>query len=456
MHRTTTGIGRALRGAQAHIRRTRPPRIRRSALTATGFVAALALIVTLVTPAGQAQAVDYPSWQDVQSAKASTESASAQVSEIQGMIANLQVQVEQTKAASEARGAELEIAQEKFDDASRRAADLQAQADASKATANAATRQAGQLAAQLYRTGGTDLSVNLFLDGESTDKGADQLLSKLGNMSKLVERSTGVYEQAQSANNTSQSLGDQAKIAQAERETLRVAAEAALAAAQDAANAAASALAESQARSVELDAQLKFMQDAQATTTAGYEAGVAERARIAAEAAAAAKAERDRQAAAVRASGGGGSPGAGSGVNTKGWTKPGYGRITGGYGARPVICAANGGCSNPFHYGTDLGVGCDAPIYAAHSGVVTYAGALGTYGNFVKIDNGGGVSTGYAHIRDGGIFVGDGESVSAGQNIASSGSTGASTACHLHFEVWIGASRIDAAPYMADRGAPLG
>jgi murein DD-endopeptidase MepM/ murein hydrolase activator NlpD len=415
-------------------------------LSATGFLAAVTLAVTLASPVSPAQAVEYPSWQDLQNAKSNAASAQAKVAEIQSLIANLQVQVAEAQAAAEARGAELQIAQEKFDEATRRAADLQAQADAGKATADAATKQAGQLASQLYRTGGTDLSVNLFLDGKQSGKGADELLSKLGSMSKLVERSTDIYENAQTAKNTAQSLGDQAKIAQTEREALRVAAEAALAAAQAAAEAAAAALADSEAKSIILDQQLKFMQDSLATTAAAYEAGVAERKRIADEAAKAAAAANHSSAGA----------GLGGGfISTQGWAVPGSGRITDTYGPRSVLCGG-GSCSKGFHSGTDIGTGCSAPIYAAHDGVVTYAGRYGTYGNFVLIDHGSGVSTGYAHIRDGGIFVGVGQRVGVGQNIASSGTTGASTGCHLHFEVRIGGNTINAQPFMADRGAPLG
>lgn len=446
----------ALRGRRAKVglgslRRKRGAGIRRRSFTVTGFVAALALAVTLASPAGPAQAIDYPSWQDLQNAKANTSAAASQVAEIKQLIANLQVQVQQTQAAAEARSEELQIAQQKFDDAIRRATDLQKQADASKVTADDATRQAGQLAAQLYRTGGTDLSVNLLLDGKNTGEGADELLSKLGSMSKLVELSTGIYEQAQVANNTAQSLGDQAEVAQAERETLRIAAEAALVAAQAAAEAAATALAESEAKGIELAAQLTFMQDAQVVTTAGYEAGVAERARVA-------KIEADRIAAEAAKYGGSGGAGAGlSGgyISSSGWAVPASGRFTGHYGPRARVCTP-GGCSGSFHYGTDLGTGCSAPIYAAHAGTVVFAGGDGTYGNFIKIDHGGGVMTGYAHIRNGGTFVGYGQWVNAGQNIASTGSTGASTGCHLHFEVFINGGRENAVPFMADRGAPLG
>ena len=465
MKRTAVVISRE---ARARRRGNGPSRgtLRHRVSTATGFVAALSLFAALIGPAGPAQAIDYPTWQDVQNAKSNTAAASAQVAEIQGLIANLQTQVAQTKAESEARGAELQAAQEKFDEASRRAADLEAQAAASAAVAETATRQAGQLAAQLYRTGGTDLSVNLFLDGEGSGEDADALLSKLGSMSKLVERSSSVYEQAQTATNVAESLGDQAKVAQAEREKLRIAAEEALVAAQAAAQAAASALAESEAKSVELDAQLRFMQDAQATTSAGYEAGVIERARLAAieaervrveRAAASARAAAAAAAAAAArpSSGGSSTSSSGGGGGGGGWAVPSGGRITDGYGPRAQICG-NNGCSKGFHSGTDLGSGCGAGIYAASSGTVIYAGVYGTYGNFVLIQHANGVSTGYAHIRPGGIFVSNGQSVSAGQNIASVGDTGAASGCHLHFEVRTNGSQINPVPFMADRGASLG
>ncbi|HYI34053.1 MAG TPA: peptidoglycan DD-metalloendopeptidase family protein [Glaciibacter sp.] len=417
---------------------------RRYGLSAIAFLAALIFAVTLAFPSSPAQAAEYPSWQDLQAAKANTTAAAEKVTQIQGLIANLQVEVEKTQAEAVARGAELEIAQNKFDDATRRAEELQAQADESKDTADAATKQAGQLASQLYRTGGTDLSVNLFLDGKSSGKGADELLDKLGSMSKLVERSSGIYEEAQTATNNAKALGDQAKIAQIEREKLRIEAEAAMVVAQAAADAAAEALAVSEAKSIELSEQLKFLQDAEATTAVAYQAGVEERKRQAAAAAA---------AAGKPTTPGPGLPG--GSISPSGWAVPATGRITDGYGPRPVLCSG-GYCSGSFHYGVDLGTGCGARIYAAHAGRVEYAGLSGSYGNFVLIDHGDGIKTGYAHIRDGGTFVGVGQQVDAGQNIASSGTTGASTGCHLHFEVRSGGSRINPAPFMAERGAPLG
>lgn len=424
---------------------------------AGGFAATLTLTLALGTPAA---AASFPSWPEVQAAKANSANAAAAVENIRALIVQLDVAAQAAQAESEKRSTEFLIAQDKFDLATETANALQLQADESKAQADAATKQAGQLAAQLYRSGGGDLSVNLMLEGnaksesgESAADGADSLLSRLGSMSKMVERSTGIYASAQTTTNTAAALSDQAKIATVEREKLRVAAEAALAAAVAAQQAADAALAESQERSVVLDAQLAFMLDAEAKTTAAYEEG--ERQRIAAEKAAAAARAAAEAAAGGGGGGGGPGPGLGGGYINNGWAVPASGRITDNFGPRPVICGPEG-CSGNYHRGTDIGTGCSAPIYAASSGTVIYSGRNGTYGNWIEIDHGGGIRTGYAHIRDGGRFVGVGDWVNVGQNIASSGTTGASNGCHLHFEVYINNNRSDAVPFMAARGVPLG
>jgi murein DD-endopeptidase MepM/ murein hydrolase activator NlpD len=46
--------------------------------------------------------------------------------------------------------------------------------------------------------------------------------------------------------------------------------------------------------------------------------------------------------------------------------------------------------------------------------------------------------------------------VSAGQPIAQVGTTGASTGCHLHFELRVNGEKIDGIPFMRQRQAPLG
>lgn len=81
------------------------------------------------------------------------------------------------------------------------------------------------------------------------------------------------------------------------------------------------------------------------------------------------------------------------------------------------------------------------PIVAAASGVVEIAGSTGnSYGQQVLIDHGNGIKTRYAHCVTGSIRVRVGQRVTAGQQIASIGSTGNSTGPHLHFEVIVNGS----------------
>jgi len=97
------------------------------------------------------------------------------------------------------------------------------------------------------------------------------------------------------------------------------------------------------------------------------------------------------------------------------------------------------------HAGIDIGVGYGTPIHASASGTVIFAGWMGGYGNFVIIDHGGGLSTGYAHQSS--IAVGGG-SVSQGQVIGYVGCTGHCFGPHLHFEVRINGTPVDPLGYL--------
>jgi murein DD-endopeptidase MepM/ murein hydrolase activator NlpD len=135
------------------------------------------------------------------------------------------------------------------------------------------------------------------------------------------------------------------------------------------------------------------------------------------------------------------------------WALPVAGPITDPYGPRPNHPVAG---TRDFHAGTDLAAPCGTPIHAATAGTVVQAERDGTYGNWVLIEHGDGVQTGYAHIVDGGTEVAVGQNVEAGQEIARVGATGAATGCHLHFEVRITGKAVDAVPFMAKRGITLG
>jgi murein DD-endopeptidase MepM/ murein hydrolase activator NlpD len=84
------------------------------------------------------------------------------------------------------------------------------------------------------------------------------------------------------------------------------------------------------------------------------------------------------------------------------------------------------------HPGIDIAVPLGTPVRAAGGGLVVAAGADSEYGLFVLLRHRGGWETMYGHASR--LLVRDGDAVQAGQVIALSGSSGRSTAPHLHFE----------------------
>jgi len=91
------------------------------------------------------------------------------------------------------------------------------------------------------------------------------------------------------------------------------------------------------------------------------------------------------------------------------------------------------------HAGTDFRAYCGTKIYAAAGGKVQWATQVGGFGNQVMIDHGivkgNSVFTSYNHLSR--FAVHSGQYVTRGQLVGYSGSTGTSTACHLHFEVYV-------------------
>ena len=87
----------------------------------------------------------------------------------------------------------------------------------------------------------------------------------------------------------------------------------------------------------------------------------------------------------------------------------------------------------PSHTGLDIAVPADSYIRAAGSGTVRDAGVDDVYGRYILIDHGDGFQSMYGHASR--VFVQAGDPVERNQVIALSGSTGRSTAPHLHFEI---------------------
>jgi murein DD-endopeptidase MepM/ murein hydrolase activator NlpD len=97
------------------------------------------------------------------------------------------------------------------------------------------------------------------------------------------------------------------------------------------------------------------------------------------------------------------------------------------------------------HKGIDIANRKGTPIYAADSGVVTFSGRSGGYGNLVKISHGG-LLTYYGHLSSRSVSVG--QNVKRGQLIGYMGSTGNSTGSHLHFEVRVNGTAVNPRRYL--------
>lgn len=106
---------------------------------------------------------------------------------------------------------------------------------------------------------------------------------------------------------------------------------------------------------------------------------------------------------------------------------------------------------NGFHYGIDMMASTGAPLAAVKAGRLWYMPMDGAGGNEAYIDAADGNTYYYAHLSQ---FVGGPRQVSQGEVIGLVGSTGRSTAPHLHFEIRIGGAngqKID--PYSTLQGA---
>ena len=86
-----------------------------------------------------------------------------------------------------------------------------------------------------------------------------------------------------------------------------------------------------------------------------------------------------------------------------------------------------------YHTGIDIANRTGTPIYAAASGVVSFAGWIRGYGRVIIISHSYGYKTVYGHCLR--LYVKSGQYVKRGQYIAKMGSTGYSTGSHLHFEI---------------------
>lgn len=417
MIRERRGATGPRQGIRARIARGAAPRAL-AALLSLGLVPAIG--VTAPPPA-YASATDYPSWDDVRRAQRDEAAAKALKKQLESSLAALQSEVARTQAELEEKGRKYEEAQAAFDEQAAVTQQIAAQAAEAQERADAAHKAAAQFIAAMSKTGGEDLTTRLLTAPGSPDG----MLYRLETAGILSERYSRLYEQALHLQNVANARAEEERVAEEKLDELRVIAEAAFQEAQAAAQAAQAKLEKAEYDIAQLRAKIEVLEERRAATIAEYNAG-------------------------IRAQWGAGAEGE---LSATGWARPSAGYISSGYGNRfhPIYETWM------FHSGVDLaGQGCGATIRAAHGGTVTYAGPNGTLGNYVQINHGNGISTGYGHIMPGGIGVHIGQDVGPGQPIARVGTTGASTGCHLHFIVRVNGYTVDPVPFMRNQGITLG
>jgi murein DD-endopeptidase MepM/ murein hydrolase activator NlpD len=414
---SANGTSRTAPPARAHKRNLRWA----ATIGASAFLVAGSLFATNAPPA---YATTYPTWADVVAARNSEAATKAEVAQIQSDLASLNSQLTTADALATATGIAAEAAEQKYTLAEDKEHTLQLQVQDAEARAAKSQQEIGGYASQLARgpsgAGGWS-TMSLLLNGGSEG----QLLNNLGAIGQVSKEENALLEKALADESSVKQLtalaGAQAQILEVQKK----AADAAKAKAADAAAALQTAVTAEAVHQQALNVELTALTTSANMTFTQYEAGVA-------------------------AAEGAGQAGV---VDAQGWARPTAGRITSPWGYRYDPAQDYRWA---MHYGDDIADGCLMPIYAATAGTVTYAGVYGDYGYYIAINHGGGISTAYGHIAGGETFVHVGQSVQAGQNIARTGSTGASTGCHLYFAVSVGGGWVDPVPFMRARGISLG
>lgn len=150
-------------------------------------------------------------------------------------------------------------------------------------------------------------------------------------------------------------------------------------------------------------------------------------------------AELKKQQEAAAAAGKGGSSVKGSGTLI--WPTPSSSIVTSPFGMRyhPIYK------QNRTHTGIDIGAKYGTNVLAADSGTVIISEYSSSYGNYIVIGHGNGITTLYAHMSKRNVKVG--ATVKQGQVIGLVGSTGNSTGPHCHFEVSVNGARVNPLNY---------
>jgi murein DD-endopeptidase MepM/ murein hydrolase activator NlpD len=106
-----------------------------------------------------------------------------------------------------------------------------------------------------------------------------------------------------------------------------------------------------------------------------------------------------------------------------------------------------GGSSTEFHNGVDIPAPTGTAVMAVAGGQVAWSYLSSSAGNWIGIDHGNGTYSVYMHMSS--RLVSEGDYVSAGQTIGLVGSTGRSTAPHLHLSIRLDGSYVNPLNYVS-------
>ncbi len=234
--------------------------------------AAVAIAVTSSTAAVAVRADDYPTWDEVEAARADQASAQAEIARIEGILIRLEQEAQQLGTEALVAGEAYARAQDDLADATARLERIREQSAAAQARADESEQRVAALVAQLARDGGGDISVGLLL---SSSDDADSLLARLDTMGRIGDSSAALLERAIYDKKVAEALAQDAAVAETERVRLAGLAAEALAQAEEAAVAAEQAAAAQRDDLSRMYAQLAALKGTTAETEQAYYEGLA-------------------------------------------------------------------------------------------------------------------------------------------------------------------------------------
>ncbi|MHA7291222.1 aggregation-promoting factor C-terminal-like domain-containing protein [Arthrobacter sp. MDT3-24] len=210
----------------------------------------------------------YPSWQDVENAKQSEAGKAAEVTRINGLLGGLQTEAEVLGNAAVTSAAEYAVAEAALQSATSTVDALTAQTARAAAELGQYKKEIGALAAQSYKTGGTNMGFFVALDAVQNNS-----IQGLNIVQIVSDKTAALVNKSAAAERISRALADQEQTARAERERLSGEARTKLDAAQSARQAMSRQIAEQEEHGQELTAQLASLKGTTAAVEGEFRQG---------------------------------------------------------------------------------------------------------------------------------------------------------------------------------------